>query len=67
MPPWSYEGSFLVFRQLDEKVPEFNKYVAFLLERRFAANHYYQGSLRKPPAKFQTIKEKMVPRNWQLI
>ncbi|KAJ5272922.1 hypothetical protein N7478_008047 [Penicillium angulare] len=28
MPPWSYEGSFLVFRQLDEKVPEFNKFIA---------------------------------------
>ncbi|KAJ5938688.1 hypothetical protein N7466_001822 [Penicillium verhagenii] len=27
MPPWSYEGSFLVFRQMDEKVPEFNKFV----------------------------------------
>ncbi|KAJ5940027.1 hypothetical protein N7516_000195 [Penicillium verrucosum] len=26
-PPWSVEGSFLVFRQLDEKVPEFNKFV----------------------------------------
>ncbi|PIG78972.1 hypothetical protein AARAC_003616 [Aspergillus arachidicola] len=27
MPPWAVEGSFLVFRQLDEKVPEFNKFV----------------------------------------
>ncbi|KAJ5655332.1 hypothetical protein N7507_007282 [Penicillium longicatenatum] len=27
MPPWSCEGSFLVFRQLDEKVPEFNRFV----------------------------------------
>ncbi|KAJ5142586.1 uncharacterized protein N7515_001373 [Penicillium bovifimosum] len=27
MPPWSYEGSFLVFRQLDEKVPEFNNFI----------------------------------------
>ncbi|CAI7585283.1 unnamed protein product [Penicillium pancosmium] len=26
-PPWSVEGSFLVFRQLDEKVPEFNKFI----------------------------------------
>lgn len=32
MPPWSYEGSFLVFRQLDEKVPEFNKYVPLRLD-----------------------------------
>lgn len=25
MPLWTHDGSFLVFRQLDEKVPEFNK------------------------------------------
>lgn len=25
-PSWSKDGSFLVFRQLDQKVPEFNKY-----------------------------------------
>jgi deferrochelatase/peroxidase EfeB len=27
-PPWATGGSFLVFRQMQQMVPEFNKYVA---------------------------------------